>query len=100
MLDGLRDRLLLTDGARQAGAPDSTRRRAHVSVECHNRFGWVHVDRDLAVEQQVADLDLLIGHPQRNNETDELDDDEGCDRVVHDDETKRERLERELLWLP
>ena len=48
--------------------------------------------------RDVADVELLVGHAQRDDEAHELDDHEGCHRVVHDDEAEGQRLDDAAAW--
>jgi hypothetical protein len=42
----------------------------------------------LPVHGHIADLQRFLIHPQRNNHPDDLENDEGHDRVQHDDEER------------
>ena len=41
---------------------------------------------------QIADLQRFLVHPQRNEPPDDLENDEGRDRIKHDDEERGYRL--------
>jgi hypothetical protein len=47
----------------------------------------------LAVSRVVTHLQGGIVHPQRHDERDDLEDDEGCDHIVHDDERRSLHLQ-------
>src|SRR5450755_3317349 len=52
-----------------------------------------------AMNRQVADFEILIGHSQWRKDADDLQDDERHDRIPHDDRDRGEQLLLEELWM-
>src|SRR5260370_42208734 len=87
-----------------APTPPLRRRRHCLRLVRNRNRGWLdpfaqrsQVQRDIAVDHLISDLQVLVGHPERHEDSDDVDHDECGNAVVDENHHERQALAPQLV---